>query len=223
MEESSIQSPMQSDPQPQLSKKERKVLRRAQKEEERRLQKRNKKTKKFVLWGTLGGVVLALGYFSFALFQDEGIQSPDYSKEMPYEGANHVPEGTAVSYQTNPPTSGSHWPNPLKVGIYDKEKPDEAIIHSLEHGRIWISYKPSIPDQTKQTLKEIAQDHSLVILAPREKNETDVALAAWQRLDAFNLAADGTVEKERVISFIKRYRNKGPENVSGEHNTKTYE
>ena len=138
---------------------------------------------------------------------------PDYSKNMPYEGAQHVEEGTKVTYQSNPPTSGSHWQDPLLDGIYDTEKPDEAIVHSLEHGRIWISYQPSLPQSAIDQLKRIASEENRVILTVRSANDTHITLAAWQRLDAFNLGDDGIVEEQRILDFIKRYRDKGPEYV----------
>jgi len=139
---------------------------------------------------------------------------PDYSKDMPYEGANHVEEGTKVTYQSNPPTSGNHWGDPLLDGIYDTEKPDEAIVHSLEHGRVWISYQPSsLPQSAIDQLKIIASEEKRVILTPRALNETPIALAAWERLDTFSLDESGNVDTERVIDFIERYRDKGPEYI----------
>lgn len=137
----------------------------------------------------------------------------DYSKEMPYEGANHVEEGKKITYQSNPPTSGSHWPDPLLDGVYEKEKPDEALVHSLEHGRIWISYQPSLPQSAIDQLKRIASEQKLVIITMRSRNDTQIALAAWQRLDAFNLEDGGILDEKRILDFIARYRDKGPEHV----------
>jgi len=53
-----------------------------------------------------------------------------------------------------------------------------------------------------------------VIITPREANETDIAVAAWGRLDIFDIKND-TMPIERVKDFIKRYTNKGPEQVPG--------
>ena len=132
-------------------------------------------------------------------------------------------EGTRVQYQSNPPTSGNHWPVPLSDGIYDKEKPDEAAVHGMEHGKVWISYKPSIPDQTKKALEELLKRYSGTILTVRSANDTDIALAAWNRLDAFDLNPDGTFNEQRIIDFINRWRNKGPEFIPGMGGGKTYE
>lgn len=140
--------------------------------------------------------------------------SQDFSKQMPDEGQGHVLEGKKVEYGSNPPTSGPHWPTWLSDGIYEKEKPDEAIVHSLEHGRIWVSYRPSIPEETKKELEKLLRNQAAIILTPRSANEKDIALAAWGRLDVFDLGEGGSFDKNRILDFIKRYRYKGPEKLS---------
>jgi len=170
--------------------------------------------KTIFLWGGVGTAVAGGVFLVFSLANPSPESlGPDYSKGMPDEGAAHVSEGTSVTYRSNPPTSGSHWPDPLLDGIYDTEKPEEALVHSLEHGRIWISYQPSIPQSAIDQLKRIASGEKRVILTPRARNETAIALAAWLRLDAFDLPDDGNVDENRILNFIRRYRDKGPEYV----------
>lgn len=143
-------------------------------------------------------------------------------------GRNHIAQGTAGSgYNSNPPSSGPHWPSPVKNGIYDSSLPDEQLIHNLEHGHVWIAYKPCepglqssqaspdaglkpcAPDEVKAKLKEIVEkDDWKVVLEPRDKNETMIALVSWGRvlkMDQFDEA--------KVKDFIKTYRNRGPENT----------
>ncbi len=43
-------------------------------------------------------------------------------------------------YQTNPPTSGAHDPNPWPPGVFDNPIPTAREVHSLEHGYIVIHY-----------------------------------------------------------------------------------
>lgn len=176
-----------------------------------------------MLW-SLGLLAIAGAVGAFFIFVPED-RTPeiDYSQAMADEGREHVSEGTSVEYASNPPTSGSHWGDPLADGIYDIEKPDEAIVHSLEHGRVWISYKPSIPEQTKKALEELLKKYNGTVLTPRSANDTDIALAAWNRLDTFDLNADGTFNESRITDFVNRWRNKGPEFVPGNGGGKTYE
>lgn len=125
-------------------------------------------------------------------------------------GREHIASGTSGSgYNSDPPSSGPHWPNPAKNGVYDDPLPDEQVIHSLEHGHVWIAYRPDVGDEVKNKLKEIVNDDDWkVILTPREKNETKIALVAWGRV----LKMD-EVDYNKIEDFIKTYRNRGPENT----------
>jgi hypothetical protein len=206
-----------------LTRKERRELKRTEKQEKKSQEKSKRGVKKIMLWGV--GLLLVAGVITsfFILSSKTQTFQPDFSKAIPDEGRTHVSEGTSVEYNSNPPTSGNHWGDPLADGIYDTEKPDEAIVHSLEHGRVWVSYKPSIPDQTKKTLEDLMKRYNGTVLTPRSANDTDIALAAWNRLDTFNLEPDGTFNESRIIDFINRWRNKGPEFVPGSGGGKTYE
>jgi hypothetical protein len=63
--------------------------------------------------------------------------------EMPHV---HVPVGTHIDYNHNPPTSGCHYsaaqpdPAPISAGAYDKEIPAEYWVHNLEHGYVVVLY-----------------------------------------------------------------------------------
>ena len=206
-----------------LTRKEKRALKRTEKQEKRNQETGKRSIKKTALL-TLCILAIAGAAGAFFLFAPERqAPRPDFSQAITDEGRAHVSEGTDVQYQSNPPTSGDHWAEPLADGIYDIEKPDEAIVHSLEHGRVWISYKPSIPDQTKKALEDLLKKYNGTVLTPRSANNTDIALAAWDRLDAFNLNADGTFDESRITDFIKRWRNKAPEFVPGSGGGKTYE
>lgn len=206
-----------------LTRKERRALKRAEKQEQRSQEKGRRGVKKIMLWG-VGLLVLAGIITSFFIFgSKEQTSHPDSSRAMADEGREHTSEGTSIEYATNPPTSGTHWGNPLADGIYGTEKPDEAIVHSLEHGRVWVSYKPSVPEQTKKSLEDLLKKYNGTVLTPRSANDTDIALAAWNRLDTFNLNPDGTFDEQRITDFINRWRNKAPEFVPGSGGGKTYE
>ena len=196
----------------ELSKKQRKEIKRQEKREGHVHERRMRKTKKIALWAVSIAVVAAAGWWGIQALTPEPL-GEDYSRAMPREGSAHVQEGTRVAYQSNPPTSGNHWSTPLRDGIYETEKPDEAVIHGLEHGRIWITYKPSIGQEAIVALKRALKGQFGIIMNPRVANDTDIALAAWMRLDTFNLSEDGAVDAKRILDFTQRYRNKGPEYV----------
>lgn len=136
-------------------------------------------------------------------------------------GRTHIASGTAgTGYISNPPTSGNHWSAPAKNGIYDKQLPDEQIIHDLEHGYVWISYVPETKGEATsgakvkgvsadvvKKLKEIVKgDDWKIVLEPRDKNDAPIALVAWGRL--LNLEKP---DYGKIKDFISTYRNRGPE------------
>ena len=138
-------------------------------------------------------------------------KNPDYSQEYPIQGQDHIAIGGAHDpYNSNPPSSGSHYGNPAIEAFYSEELPDEQLIHNLEHGDIWITYHPRISDDVKDQLRKYGG--SKFVTTPRSHNDTDIALVAWGRVDAFNLE-NGVLDEGRIKAFIKRYINKGPEKI----------
>lgn len=129
------------------------------------------------------------------------------TQEQEIVGREHVAAGTTVEYVTNPPTSGNHWAAAAKNGVYDEQLPDEQIIHNLEHGHVWISYKPDVSEDVKTKLKEIVNEDSWkVIMNPRDKNDSKIALVSWGRV----LKMDEP-DYDKIRDFVKTYRNRGPE------------
>lgn len=131
-------------------------------------------------------------------------------QEFESQGAAHINPGEShPPYNSNPPTSGWHYQNPVAWGIYENQLADETLIHNLEHGGIWISYKLDLLEDQKTKLKEIVGRYkSKVILEPRVQNDSPISLAAWQRL----LKLD-TIDEVKITEFISTYKNKGPERV----------
>ena len=126
----------------------------------------------------------------------------------PDEGNGHVPAGQRVSYNTNPPTSGSHWAQPAGLvpwGIKDTTLPDEATTHNLEHGGIVIGYKGLTAEETKQ-LADIVRvlmnnGYPKIVLQPYPAlTDARIALSAWRwqlKLQAFDDVA--------VVKFVKQH------------------
>ncbi len=171
--------------------------------------RRKKVFKKISYW--IAGLVVVIGG-GWLLISTTGPKGPDYSHPVKILGRNHIREGTAFNgYNSNPPTSGDHYQNPAPARFYDKELPDEQLVHNLEHGHIWIAYKPGLPAEIVDGLKNFAGGN--IVVTPRSKNDTDIALAAWGRLDKFDIEAN-EIDSQRIKDFISRYQNRGPESVS---------
>lgn len=170
--------------------------------------RRKKVLKKIGYWIVGLTVVIGSGWF---LVNRTGPQGTDYSQTYPILGRNHIADGSTASYNSNPPTSGDHYAAPAPARFYDQELPDEQVVHNLEHGHVWIAYKPSVSGEIIDSLRDFSSGN--IIITPRSKNDTDIALAAWGRLDKFNIEASG-IDTQRIKDFISHYQNRGPEKIN---------
>lgn len=165
-----------------------------------------------VFWTIIVIALLALaGWGIVRLAKEAGPQGPDYSIFYPVQNREHIEIGAEhPSYVSNPPASGWHYALTAKKRFYSEPVADEYMIHNLEHGDIWIAYRPTLPEEAKRALEKYA--FTKVVVTSRENNPTDIALVAWERVDAFDLEGE-MMPDGRIRDFIKRYRNKGPEQI----------
>ncbi len=128
----------------------------------------------------------------------------------PAQGQAHIGPGEShPSYNSNPPTSGWHLPAPAPWGFYTNGLPDELLVHNLEHGGIWISYKNPSDTALVEKLEALSKRFPVkVIITPRPKDDSPIVLAAWTRL----LKLDH-YDEQQIIAFINAFKNKGPEQV----------
>jgi hypothetical protein len=57
-------------------------------------------------------------------------------------GHDHV--AGPVTYAVTPPVGGPHNPVWMNAGVYTKPVPSERAVHNLEHGAVWITYRPDL-------------------------------------------------------------------------------
>lgn len=178
--------------------------------EERILRARKNKIIKSIVWTAAALILIAAGGWAIVAYNRYSSNNQPGAL-YPEQGREHVAVGAAFQYNSNPPTSGPHAGSDAEWGVYDKELPDGVLIHNLEHGGIWISYKPGAnPDVVSKLASIVKELGRKVIMAPRPANDADIALAAWTRLDKFSAAE---FSEERVRRFIKAHINRGPEFV----------
>jgi hypothetical protein len=187
----------------------------------REAQRRSEAQRRRRSWAIYGGiaaaviVVAGLGVWSSMRGRSPAGPAPSASGQMvvetyPDQGTAHIRLGDAhPAYNSNPPTSGWHTPQTVPWGARRDAIPDEVVIHNLEHGGIWISYKDPTDTALVEKLEALASRYrSKVIVTPRPQNDAPIAVVAWtklMKLQAFDEAA--------IVKFIDAYKNKGPEQV----------
>ena len=138
--------------------------------------------------------------------------------DLPDEGNTHVPNSTPVQYKTVPPTSGNHNPVPIDDGAYKtqitsdtgKETNIRNEVHAMEHGRIEIHYRPSLPVDQQLALKGVFDaDPDGMLLYPDPDMPYDVAVTAWTN-EVVCPHYNETV-LDVIRNFRDTYRGNGPE------------
>jgi hypothetical protein len=129
----------------------------------------------------------------------------------PIEGREHVTK--PVKYKTNPPSSGPHNPIPTPDGAYAVAPAKEHLVHALEHGRIEIQFRNSIPKRRIAQLKGLFDDDPYhLILTPNPTNMPyQLAVVAWGHIAGCKRITDQSFDVIRA--FAQRYVDKGPEFV----------
>jgi hypothetical protein len=135
----------------------------------------------------------------------------------------HVPQDQTVDYQGNPPTLGAHWPPGLQAedGLYFRSPADEALVHTMEHGRVIIWAKPDLPREEREQLRALFdEDNFQLVLTPRRNMPFAVAATAWNgdpqprgtgRTLGCEQWSDGVIDALRA--FRDEHRSNGPEDV----------
>jgi hypothetical protein len=105
-------------------------------------------------------------------------------------GNAHIGEGAQTpTYNTDPPTSGPHYPNIANWGSYDYVLPDPLLVHNMEDGGVILWYPYGTPEENEEhirTLEQVARSYRRTVIAPRENLEGQYVLTAWTRLQRFD-------------------------------------
>lgn len=171
--------------------------------------------KKILIW-LAAVLVIGGGIYWIAKGSKEKIaERKIYAIEISDQGRNHIAVGASHPvYNSNPPTSGWHYEEWESKGVYKEQQPDEGLIHNLEHGYIWISYRPDASPEMVKQLESFYGFGKKIIVEPRKENDKLIAIAAWNWLDKFDPVSGNSLNSEelkRIGDFIDKYINQGPE------------
>ncbi len=128
-------------------------------------------------------------------------------------GRKHVAQGAAKYGDVEPPTSGDH-SEPLPWKYYAQEIDDSNVIHNMEHGGIYISYRPDLPQEQVSKLQKLFFEPytrkdfttSKAIMAPRAANDAPIVMSSWQRSQKFQ-----AYDEEAMITYYRKNIGKSPE------------
>jgi hypothetical protein len=109
----------------------------------------------------------------------------------------------AIKYTQSPPFGGEHDPEwaDCTGTVYAKPIRNENAVHSLEHGGIWITYRPGLSSAEIDALKRRVEGVDYMMLSPYPGLKMKVSLQSW----GHQLFVD-SVDDERIDTFVKDLR-----------------
>jgi hypothetical protein len=185
--------------------------RRAKRNQQRMAARQAQRRKTRIFW-IAAGVLVALasvGGIAWAALQSN---QPAPGQAVAIQGRDHIQLGQShPPYNSDPPTSGWHYDQPVPAGFYDEPLADEKLVHNLEHGHVVISYdcsKLTDCDSVKAELRGLVDRFQgwKVVAVARENADAAIALTAWGRMDKLN-----AYDEDRIVAFINYWRDRGPE------------
>ena len=163
------------------------------------------------VWYAGGGVLIVL-VVAGLVYLGYGGQNTSFNIEgletFPDQSRQHI--SGDIEYIQMPPPGGAHNPEWLTCGIYEEPVRPENVIHSMEHGAVWIAYQPELSQGQVDVLRQLVRQEQsrrgepLIVLAPLPELETPIVATAWRAQLKVENPAD-----ERLQAFVDRFQ-RGP-------------
>ena len=161
-------------------------------------------------WGLIvvvGAVVVVFGAFAAVVFMDVRQQGGSTAPNgvTSFSNLSRAHTDKPVTYPQTPPVGGPHDPVWQNCGFYSKPVRNENAVHSLEHGAVWITYRPDLPGGQVETLRDLAHRQTYILVSPYPGLPSPVVASAWGKQLKLDSADDPRLEQ-----FVSTYR-QGPQ------------
>jgi hypothetical protein len=188
-------------------------------------------------WGLIAGIVVvalfAGAVFGYAFMRNEesqaradamapftpSAQNQDPSTQiadvqvLPFEGGVHVDSATQVAYTHSPPFGGAHdyaWAACNGV-VYPEPVRSENLVHSLEHGTVWIAYNPDqVTGPALDTLRSKAEGQPYTVLSPYPGLDQPISLQSWGHQLKLADADDPRIDQFITALRLNQYQHPEP-------------
>ena len=156
-----------------------------------------------VALGTIAGAALG-AFVPLVLLGDRHQPSSDVPGVKSFENLSLQHRDGTITYEQTPPAGGEHSPVWQNAGFYEQQVLREQAVHTLEHGAVWITYRPDLPEGQKEQLRRIVESQDCLLASPYPVS-TPVVASAWGKQLWLK-----SVDDPRLQEFIRAYR-KGPQ------------
>jgi hypothetical protein len=101
---------------------------------------------------------------------------------VPFQGGQHIDSPVQVAYTHSPPMGGTHdssWAACNGV-VYPTAVRSENIVHSLEHGAVWIAYNPDqVTGEALDVLRGKVENQPYTLMSPYPGLDQPISLQSW--------------------------------------------
>lgn len=137
-------------------------------------------------------------------------------KKNSNEGSTHVNPPQSVTYRTNPPTSGNHYPTTAETGIHVSPVQNEIQVHNLEHGHILVQYQQSLDRTILDALyAAVKTDPQWLLVAPSPSIPAQLTVSAWEHSQICNAPTTPEAVVAALNGFVDAHKDNGPESLEG--------
>jgi len=190
-----------------MSKKgQRESERTARLEAVRTKQRRTERRRKTIIVTAVVAVVALVGGGSWVLIAAGG-SGPSAQPQVALTGLQTYPGLArdhvtgAVVYPQTPPVGGKHSATWQNCGVYSAPVPNENAVHSLEHGAMWITYRPDLPAAQIATIVSDTSGEPYALVSPYPGLPSPIVASAWGVQLKLSSASD-----PRLKSFVETYK-----------------
>lgn len=125
-------------------------------------------------------------------------------------GLKHTHVRGPVTYDQTPPLGGPHNPVWLQCAVYAEPVPSQHAVHSMEHGAVWVTYRPDLSQKDVDTVHRLqALKPAFVLVSPFDGLPAPVVVSAW----GLQLQVQ-KVDDPRLAQFVREYAG-GPQGGEG--------
>ena len=96
-----------------------------------------------------------------------------------YSGLSQDHVTGPVTYPQNPPVGGPHSGTWQNCGVYSAPVHSENAVHSLEHGAMWITYRPGLAAPELATLLKDVSGKPYALVSPYPGLPSPIVASVW--------------------------------------------
>jgi hypothetical protein len=124
-----------------------------------------------------------------------------------YTGLTQTHVDGPIRYRQTPPVGGDHNPIWQDCGAYGQAVNAPNGVHAMEHGAVWITYRPSLPKAQVKVLTGLVPANPYLLVSPwyDDALPAPVVLTAWGVQLGVQTATDPAVK-----AFVGRFE-QGPQ------------